>query len=102
MTTAEKIDDRAIRTFQGRRVIESFIVKGVLAGVPHHARVDFLSHVPEIRGLKPEDVIARACKEQHLAGMEQRSVNRQHLREIREQSPYAFCGGRIDVEFEIR
>jgi hypothetical protein len=38
MATAEKIDDRAIRTLQGLRVIESLLVKDVLVGVPHDAR----------------------------------------------------------------
>src|SRR3954454_21791459 len=33
--------------------------------------------------------------------MKQRSVHRQHLREIRKQSPYSFCIGSVDIKLKI-
>ena len=58
MAATEKIHHRAIWPLQCRRMIESLVVEYTLAGIPHDAGEDFLGNIPEIRGLKPEDVIA--------------------------------------------
>jgi len=74
--------------FRGDRelvgIVEARVVERALLVVPHHA----LDQV----GVEVGDVVARAGEEQHLTGVHEDGVHRQHVRVDRQELPVAGVG----------
>src|SRR5438874_3235118 len=82
-------------------MIECVLVENALTRVPNDAGIDLLLRVSKVDRFEAENVVARSRKKQNLAGVKQRCVHWQYLRKIGKQSPYAFCGGSVDIKLKV-